>query len=144
MQTIVKTFISELHRSKLKPKGFRKIRHRFYRNKETYIEYFDIQGSSWNSSNSPWRFYLNTAIDFIGIPKRNSVQFHAEGRIEWIVKGYEPHFELSTETYENLLIEVPLLIEKASVLIPDLLPAVRQRVEKGLVSTLPIMSWMKE
>jgi len=144
MQTIVKTLINELDRSKLQPQGFRKIRHRFYRNKETYIEYFDIQGSSWNSSNAPWRFYLNTAIDFIDIPKGNSVQFQAEGRIEWIVKGTKPHFELSTETYESLLIEVPLLIERASVLIPDLLPAVRQRVEKGLDSTLPTMKWMKE
>jgi len=62
MNKLITRFFSELHKVAMKPMGFMKERHRFYRRRPGYVEYFDFQGSSWNEAGRPWRFYINSDL----------------------------------------------------------------------------------
>lgn len=72
MNQSVESSLSEFHRQQLKPLGFKKVRHTFSRDKETYVERFNFQGSAWNTSesNEPWLFYINVGIEFKDLPDR--------------------------------------------------------------------------
>ena len=145
MQEIVKKFISELHKTKLKPAGFKKKRHHFWREKGDYIEFFEIQGSAHNSSDSPWLFYINFNVDFLDIAKSSSIRHHAGGRIGNPDQGNSGNYWLSEETYDDLMDSISKLIERTSNELPMLLvPEVKQRAEKGLLSHLPLPEWQKE
>ena len=91
MQARVKDFFSEFHRQKLKPIGFKKINHTFSRDKGSYIERFNFQGSSWNSSDTtePWFFYINVGVQFkeLALPTPNFAfpKTHYHWRIEDLI-----------------------------------------------------------
>jgi hypothetical protein len=68
MTTIGDQFASALHQCHLKPLGFRKVRKNYTRTHADYTEHYQIQGSAWNDSSSPWVFYLNCGISFSGLP----------------------------------------------------------------------------
>ena len=64
------TFASFLHANFLKSRGFKKKRLTFFLEHDRYSEFYQIQGSSWNSPDRPWTCYLNCGIYFDGIPAR--------------------------------------------------------------------------
>jgi len=66
----VKDFFSRLHAEVLKPQGFTKNRWTFTKKYEGYSLAFQFQGSNWNSADEPWRFYINTGIQFADLPRR--------------------------------------------------------------------------
>ena len=96
------TLASQLYASTLKPLGFRKLRRTLYRERPGYIESFEIHGSSWNSGEEPWTFYLNVRVQFSGVaPLPGSSRartYHADGRIERIVPAAPSKFEASSRT----------------------------------------------
>ena len=56
-------FLSELHKTHLRPMGFKKVNRTFSRDMDSYWERFNFQGSSSNGING-WRFYLNVGVEF--------------------------------------------------------------------------------
>ena len=70
MNASVREFFSSLHREHLKRRGYTKTRHTFSRDMGSYTERIQIQGSAWNDSKSPWRFYINFGVEFHDLPPR--------------------------------------------------------------------------
>jgi hypothetical protein len=62
-------FLSEFHRSQLKPLGFKKERRTFWRDMGAYRECFNFQGDEFNGV-AGWRFYLNVGVEFGDLPAR--------------------------------------------------------------------------
>jgi hypothetical protein len=118
-------FFSDLHRDYLKPRGYRKVRHNFSRDMDGYGERFEFQGSSYNDSDGPWRFYINVGVDFPDIPPRGPV------RIETVVAGAPKHFDLVSPDASDLMRSVADLVESASAQVGAQLPEIRDAfVEK--------------
>ena len=134
---------TELHRSHLRPAGFRKKGATFSRPRQGYIELFNIQGSDWNSGEEPWRFYLNARVCFSDLGPLNGGKltaqyFHAEGRSNRLLPGTPPHFDVSQQTVEQVARELATLILRMSEALPALLKPVRSRALAGLYSPLPL------
>ena len=70
MSSLGDKLATTLHVDVLRPQGFRKTRRVFKRTHVEFSEYYQLQGSAWNSPDAPWRFYLNCGIAFAGIPRR--------------------------------------------------------------------------
>jgi hypothetical protein len=62
-------FLSEFHRSQLKPLGFKKERRTFWRDMGAYRECFNFQDDEFNGV-AGWRFYLNVGVEFGDLPAR--------------------------------------------------------------------------
>ena len=91
---------TELHSSKLKPLDFGNRVHSFLRERVGYVESYQLQGSSWNAGEEPWRFYLNVRVRFPDVmPLYAVLVAHAHiiqtVSIEGIVSGSAPWFELN-------------------------------------------------
>jgi len=111
-------FSSVLHMLHLKPRGYRKVRHTFSRQRDGYAEHFQFQGSSWNDENSDWRFYLNCGISFDGLPRRSpDVDFprtHASTRAEHIVPAALPHYEINAIDPAHLVPDIVAVVDTCS------------------------------
>lgn len=118
-----------LHQEFLRKSGFRKSGATLYRDCEGYRELYTIQGSSWNSGEEPWEFYLNVGVQLPGVEFAGSKpptlsSRHAEGR--------------SASCVEVVVTELAALIADCSAALPMLLPPVRARAAAGLWSPLPV------
>ena len=141
-------FARHLHVSILKKLGFRKSRHWFWRERTGYVELFEIQGSSWNSGEGPWRFYVNVYVRFADIGPLSGVvsanPYHANGRIERIVSSAPAKFEVSSINLAQVARDLGGIIVLASEALPNLLPAAREYATRGLLSPLPVPAgWVK-
>jgi hypothetical protein len=145
MRPLVKKFIAELYQSKLRGCGFRKTYHTFSRKESSYVEYFEIQGSAWNLPEKPWRFYINVSVDFPDLPELERVYHHASCRIEAIVNTAASEYDLSEETYQTLLTDIPKYFEEASVCLPALVPPIYEYVKaRHLPGIIPIpLKWLQ-
>jgi len=138
---------TRLHVSILKQLGFRKSRHWFWRERIGYVELFEIQGSSWNSREEPWRFYVNVYVRFTDVGplsgRAGANTYHANGRIERIVSSAPSKFEVSSSDLAQVAIDLGRLTILASEALPPLLPAAKAYAERGLLSPLPVpASWV--
>lgn len=98
MAKVIEEYLSQLHREHLKPRGFTKVGHTFSRQRDSFTERFQVQGSAWNDSSQPWRFYLNVGVAFPDLPPRlpdrDFPATHCWARVDAIVTGAPSHFEL--------------------------------------------------
>lgn len=136
-----KAFASELHRAALKERGFRKSGNTFTIERNDYVEMLQIQGSSWNSGDEPWVFYVNLAVRFKGIPNSASsrgVSYDADARIGRIVSDAPDQFELTAVGLANLVASVAAFSEEASRRLPPLLEPARARAARGQCTPLPL------
>ena len=127
MTELADRFFSELHRTHLKPAGFKKERRTFIRERPGFIERFQFQGSQWNDRNRPWVFYINAGVQFPDLPRMQpDMDFphtHANDRIERILpmqEGFAGRWELSESNYEAMLARLPPLLEQASAVLEPL------------------------
>lgn len=102
MSTIGDRFVSQFHAAHLKTRGFKKkARRTFFRSHEGFTEYFQIQGSAWNDSETPWTFYLNCGIRFDGFPPRNPDRdfpgTHAWARAGVFTTSARPQYDLTSD-----------------------------------------------
>ncbi len=105
MRDSVTQFFSSLQWEHLKARGYKKVRHTFSRDMDGYTERIKFQGSSWNDSHSPWRFYINFGVEFPDLPPRTSCRdfpaAHCWTRIERIVPDAPKQYDLpDTDTAE--------------------------------------------
>lgn len=136
-----KAFASELHRAALKERGFRKSGNTFSIERNDYVEMLQIQGSSWNSGEEPWVFYINLAVCFKGIANSASargIKYDADARIRSIVPDAPHQFELTAVELANMVASVAALSEEASRRLPPLLEPARARAARGLYTPLPL------
>ena len=126
MRQLASQFFSELHSSTMKELGFKKARFRFTRERDGRIEVVEFQGSQWNDSSRPWRFYINLGVNFLDLPNsgRSSAahQTHAYGRIEGIVSDSPEQFDLTDQNFEQLEVSISSLVKEALELLPSILP----------------------
>jgi hypothetical protein len=132
---------SLLHRTQLKSNGFKKNGRTYFRDQGEYVEHFNIQGSSWNSGEEPWHFYINVMVALKDIqPKVDGSQFkyHGDGRLESIILTAPGAYDLTRANLEATSVEIAAQILAASEAIPQLLGPVRARATRGLLSPLPV------
>lgn len=130
---IASKFFSDLHRLHLKAKGYRKQRHTFTRDHPDFTERVQFQGSAWNSSGSPWRFYINFGVQFRSLPPRlpdrDLPGTHCWTRIESLVPEAPAEFELASQ-HDKLSVDLVRFVEMASQRVAQQIDAVRERYEK--------------
>lgn len=131
---------SLLHKKHLKANGFKKKGRTFFRDQGLYVEYFNIQGSSWNCGEEPWHFYINVMVSLK--VSELEYKFHADGRLESIIPDAPAAYDLFASNMEAHSIEVAAHILAASAAIPSLLGPIKARAARGLKSPLPVpASW---
>ncbi len=137
-------FASDLHRRLLKPAGFRKNGATFFRHRQSYIEMYNIQGSSWNSGVEPWLFYLNVGVQLEGVPipggSTAMLATHADGRNNSILPDTPSSFDLYAPSMPALSQQIFEIIERCSETLPTLLGPVLSRAQAGYRSPLPVPS----
>lgn len=99
-----------LHERFMRPTGFTRNGSTFSRDCEEYSEHFNFQGSAWNSSAGLWRFYVNCAISFPGIPLKSAGaglwKFHAHTRLRHLIKHAPSEFDVSDDTREHIVEQI--------------------------------------
>ncbi len=129
-------FFSQLHTVHLKPMGFRKTRHTFFRAGSEVTECIQFQGSAWNDRDSPWRFYVNFGVLFRDLPPRHPdrdfPRTHCWARIDSLVPGAHRDFDLAGDT-DQLASSLAELVEQASRMVHGRLDRVRERYTETLI-----------
>ncbi|WP_172205390.1 DUF4304 domain-containing protein [Niveibacterium sp. COAC-50] len=129
----------------MKAMGFKKQGRNFTRKSEGYTERVSVQGSSWNSGDEPWHFYINVAVAIDGVPLRETSKFHADGRLERLAPSAPAAYDLTAANLESLAIEISGYVMEACCRIPDALHDVRTRALQGWYSPLPVPdTWLDE
>lgn len=133
-------FAAQLHSECFKAAGFTKRGATFSRAQSSHVELINIQGSSWNSGEEPWIFYINIRVHFPELPARTNanVAYHAEGRLNRIVSGAPPQFELTRSNFGDLVAEIGSLSQAACAALPHHLALLRARASRGLFSPIPV------
>jgi len=102
--------LAQLHERFMKPAGFKKNGSTFSRSHHEYAEHFNIQGSAWNSSGGPWRFYVNCAISFPDVPLRSAGsglwKYHSHTRLRQILRDAPSEFDVSDDTRDQVVEQV--------------------------------------
>jgi hypothetical protein len=133
---------SKLHAEHLKVLGFKKSGATFSRARNGYVESLNLQGSSWNSGEEPWLFYVNIRVLFTDLPdvteKVRNMKYHAEGRLESIVPESPSRFELTAANLGEIVGQVSVLSQSASARLPGLLAPLRSRASRGLYAPIPL------
>lgn len=96
-----------LHERIMKPAKFKKIGNTFSRAHDVYGEHFNIQGSAWNSSGAPWRFYINCAISFPDVPLRSEGtglwKYHAHTRLAQLCGEAPSQFDVTDDSRDEIV-----------------------------------------
>jgi Domain of unknown function (DUF4304) len=133
MRKSVNNFFGTLHQRYLKPYGFKKVRHTFSRENADYTERFQFQGSAWNDSASPWRFYINVGVEFHNIPARvpcrDFPRTHCWTRIERLVSDVPSEYELPESNTEEFASQIAGYLESASLHVAREIQQIRQAYE---------------
>lgn len=94
----------------MKPDGFKKKGRTFSLVREHFSEHYNLQGSAWNSSGSPWRFYVNCGISFPDLPFESPGSgmwaFHAHTRLTRIIPEARAEYDVTDLNLDELVIEV--------------------------------------
>lgn len=134
-EAFVDRFFSALQKQHLKQRGYKKERRTFSRETPEYIERIQFQGSQWNSSGEPWRFYINVGIQFRDLPlrqpDRDFPNTHAHGRIETLVSTGGGFFELTEQNTEEMLKKISALATRASNALPKIALTAYQKCKEG-------------
>ncbi|RTL22238.1 MAG: DUF4304 domain-containing protein [Burkholderiales bacterium] len=133
-------FATQLHIECFKAEGFTKRGSTFSRDQGSHVELINIQGSDWNSGEEPWIFYINIRVRFPELTPQGSAKMahHAEGRLNRIVCGAPPQFELTRSNFGDLVVEVGSLCQAACAALPHHLALLRARACRGLFSPIPV------
>lgn len=138
----VNKFLSDLQKQYLKPLGYKKEGHTFIRSFANYNERINVQGSSWNSPDSPWRFYINVGVQFHDlsrrVPDRDFPNTHAHGRIERVLKNCHPYFDLTESNSIEMMENISDLIVQASSLLNSEVQLIYSKCKSGKVVCLGI------
>ena len=125
-------FLSEFHRSRLKPLGFKKDRRTFSRDMGSYWERFNFQGDEFNGV-AGWRFYLNVGVEFKDLaPRKYWSGFphtHWTTRAEILVPGSPKEWEYDADT-EKFVLAYTLrqVMTQASQAVAGDIDRIRERV----------------
>ena len=135
MRESVKNFFSVLHQRYLKPNGFKKVRHTFSREHAHYTERFQFQGSAWNDSASPWRFYINVGVEFHNIParvpSRDFPSTHCWTRIERLLSDAPSEYDLLELNTEQFASHIAGYLESASMVVAREIQQIRKSYEQS-------------
>ena len=140
---------SELHRKFLKPQGFRKYGATFVREREGFIETYNIQGSPWNSGAEPWEFYVNVGVRFPDIAPLRGVKLtptyvHASGRSNSILPGTPLSFKVTEDSVSQVAESLWRIIVQMSENLPSIIQVAYRRARSGYYSFLPVPdTWEK-
>jgi hypothetical protein len=131
-----KQFVSDLHRSTLKPRGFTKKNHTFTRQRDGYLERLQVQGSSWNSStDQTWTFYLNAGVQFADLPEPTSNRgfpgTHIYGRLSSFASECADTFDLTVDNADRVRTEVVESIERVLNAIADARLQIHEAAQGG-------------
>jgi len=140
-------FCSFLHVRHMKALGFKKRGRSYCRDRDGYTECISIQGSSWNSGEEPWHFYVNVSVTLDDIPFKpdSGLKYHADGRLERLVLTAPSAYDLMSNNFEQLADELAGYIKHACEAIPMALGKIRARAKEGFYSPLPVPeSWENE
>ena len=88
MNSIVSSFMSELHVGYMKARGYKKSRFTYSRDMGGYVERVRLKGSPWNFAGRPWSFVVEIGVEFANLPKSTDLNFpntHTYAAIEHIV-----------------------------------------------------------
>lgn len=146
LSAIGNALAGELNRL-LAPMGFKRRRGRFSCIRDGYTEHYQIQGSQWNSSGEPWRFYFEVAVQFDDVPVQpNSkglwAHAHAIGRVGEIASSAPERFEITEETLSAMAAQLAGIVTEVTPLLAGELRALKARAERGLSSVIPLPdSW---
>lgn len=103
-------FVVLLHERHMKPAGFKKKARTFSLVHADYEENYNIQGSAWNSPESPWRFYVNCGLSFPDLPRVTKgsgfFNIHAYQRLGLFVRDALPHYDVTGENLEATVDEI--------------------------------------
>lgn len=122
------TFCSLFHASATKSAGFTKKGRLFRRKHEGFEEIFQIQGSAWNAAGEPWRFYINSGIQFsdLDVRHRGFSDSHAGCRLSVLVSTAPEHYDVSPSTIDSVITKVWSDISKCSSYFERRYPILRQ------------------
>lgn len=130
MRESAKEFFSRLHQTHLKPHGYKKVRQTFSRSNGGYTERVQFQGSAFNDSSRPCRFYINIGVEFHGIrarvPCRDFPETHCWTRIEAIAKGAPNHYDLPDGSSEKFAAFIAKLVFSASESVAQRIQVIRE------------------
>ena len=136
MRDSVTEFFSSLQREHLKVRGYKKVRHTFSRNMGGYTERIQVQGSSWNDSDSPWRFYINFGVEFPDLPPRSPCRdfpaTHCWTRIEHIVPDAPNQYDLPDTRTAEFAGELAGYLDCASRQVARQIRQIRRSYERRL------------
>ena len=111
-------FASRLHELFMKPDGFRRKGRSFFRGHADYMEYYQLQGSAWNSPDRPWRFYVNCGVGFPGLPIHGVGTgvsgVHAATRLTVFVREAPPQYDLIPDNLEALVVQIGAHLRRCS------------------------------
>ena len=113
-------FLSDFHREYLKELGFKKARRTFSREKDSYWERFNFQGSRTNyPDRANWRFYLNVGVEFKDLEPRKYWSLfqdtHWSQRMKSVVDSAPGVYEYNVGTNREILMrELFSCIQRAS------------------------------
>jgi len=118
MDNRIAAFFQVLHEQHLKPRGYKKSGRNFHRIADGYTERVQFQGSAWNGSSVPWRFYVNVGVEFQKLRMRTARKgfpgTHCWARIGGIVVTAPEHFDLQPNRAQQLARRLAKLLEAAS------------------------------
>jgi hypothetical protein len=133
MNKSVNEFFSSLHRENLKPRGYTKIRHTFSRSMGSYTERIQFQGSAWNDSNSPWRFYINFGVEFYDLsprdPCRDFSATHCWTRLDTLLPSAAKEYDLPDPVPPAFATEIAGLLQQGSDRVASTIQQVRLAYE---------------
>jgi hypothetical protein len=84
----------------------------------SYTERIQFQGSAWNDSNLPWRFYINIGVEFHDLPphppRRDFPATHCWTRIEEITPDADAEYDLPQAVPPDFAAGIADLLRRAS------------------------------
>jgi len=142
MRESAKKFFSGLHQTYLKPKGYKKVRQTFSRAVGDYTERVQFQGSAFNDSSRPCRFYINFGVEFHDlrprVPCRDFPETHCWTRIEAIFPGVPSQYDLPDESVADFTEHIATLLASASDSVAQRIQVIRQSYAETKSSRLTI------
>ena len=133
MRGLAKDFFSRLHAAHLRRSGYTKERHTFTRELDGFTERIQFQGSSWNSGDSSFRFYVNFGVQFhdlpARLPDRDFRRTHCWARLESIVPEAPAQFDLSGDD-DQLAASIAAYVDRASRRVAEDISSLRKRYEE--------------
>jgi hypothetical protein len=140
MQDYVKEFFSHLHNEYLKARGYKKVRHTFSRDFGTYTERIQFQGSAWNDSSSPWRFYINFGVEFHDVPaieRRDFPGTHCWTRIQVVALDAPSEFDLSERDTAGFASKIAFYLESGSRHVKQHIQQIRSAYDAKICPQFP-------